>query len=153
MSACTQIGCFHKPTGRKPTGICKRQSSHFWVRRAEAVAPGTADSKAALGMVASWHTSAAWLVQGALPPAPLTARCSVLLWAAPWAVLKSPLCGDFLRTGSVTSGLTRSTYTQINSLMRFHIPAPQAVVLVQPEEPWGSPISQGHCCSHQAGRP
>lgn len=47
MSAYTRLGCFHKPVGRKPTGICARQSSHCWVSRAEAVAPGTADSKAA----------------------------------------------------------------------------------------------------------
>lgn len=47
MSAYTRLGCFHKPVGRKPTGICTRQSSHCWVSRAEAVAPGTADSKAA----------------------------------------------------------------------------------------------------------
>jgi len=30
-----------------PTGICRWRSSHFWIRRAEAVASRTADNRAA----------------------------------------------------------------------------------------------------------
>lgn len=46
------------------------------------------------------------LVQGDHLLAPLTSCCSVLLQPALWAILMSLICGDFLRTSSVMSGLT-----------------------------------------------
>lgn len=42
----------------------------------------------------------------------------------------------------MTCGLTRNTYTQTSSPTRLHIPAPQAVDLVQPEELWAAPSAR-----------